>query len=275
MAADAEPDRLALRATAFTVAGQAADLVSRMRSGALRFGGDVTSKSNETDVVTEADTASERLVRARLAELRPGEPVLGEEEGGRDSGAAVSWVVDPIDGTVNYLYGWPMYTVSLAAWFGGESVAGAVVDVAGGRVFSAARDYGAWLHVGGSELRLRAADTERLDLALLSTGFAYDAGRRTRQAKVMSELIGRVRDFRRGGSAAFDLCAVAAGWLDGFYERGLNRWDWAAGALIAHEAGAVVHTPTEVRDGALLTAAAPGIADSLSEILEAAGAETV
>lgn len=262
-----------LRATAVTVAQEAAELVARVRSGPLRFGGRVGSKSNEVDVVTEADTAAERLVRQRLAELRPGEPVLGEEEGaeGEAGSETVSWVVDPIDGTVNYLYGWPMYTVSLAVQLRGRSIAGAVVDVAGGRVFSAAAGEGAWLEErGGEALRLRASETDRLEVSLIATGFGYDTELRKQQARVLAGLLGRVRDCRRGGSAAFDLCAVAAGWLDAFYERGLNRWDWAAGALIAEEAGAVVHT-AEVK-GELLSAAAPGIADELrSAVLEAGG----
>ncbi|WP_031468723.1 inositol monophosphatase family protein [Sciscionella sediminilitoris] len=271
MADSRTPDAGELRSVAVTVAGAAAELVAGMRSGPLRFGGGVDSKSNEVDVVTEADTAAERLVRERLAALRPGEPVLGEEEGGNlDEAEAVSWVIDPIDGTVNYLYGWPMYTVSLAAQCGGEVLAGAVVDVAGGRVFSAAKGHGATLSLPGEEpLTLGLTGPDRLAVSLVATGFGYDPAKRVRQAKALTELIGRVRDFRRGGSAAFDLCAVAAGWVDAFYERGLNRWDWAAGALIAREAGAVVRLPEHKEE--LLFAAAPGIAGELHDALVDAG----
>ncbi|WP_040586624.1 inositol monophosphatase family protein [Sciscionella marina] len=271
MADSRTPDAGELRSVAVTVAGAAAELVAGMRSGPLRFGGGVDSKSNEVDVVTEADTAAERLVRERLAALRPCEPVLGEEEGGNlDEAEAVCWVIDPIDGTVNYLYGWPMYTVSLAAQCGGEVLAGAVVDVAGGRVFSAAKGQGATLSLPGEEpLALGLTGPDRLAVSLVATGFGYDSAKRVRQAKTLTELIGRVRDFRRGGSAAFDLCAVAAGWVDAFYERGLNRWDWAAGALIAREAGAVVHLPEHKEE--LLLAAAPGIAGELHGALLDAG----
>ena len=245
------------------------------------------TKSTDTDVVTEADRAAERLVRRRLAELRPGEPVLGEEGGGSaDDLSGVRWVIDPIDGTVNYLYGYPWYAVSLAVQVDGVSVAGAVVEPVSGRCWTAARGHGAELD--GSPLRVSAAT--RLDLALVSTGFAYEAGRRRRQALGVADLVGRVRDIRRCGSAALDLCAVAAGWVDGFFEHGLSRWDWAAGALIAAEAGAVIRLPGGLADGSgtgsgtgsgegsaegsghgfgedLLTAVTPGVADAFHTAL--------
>lgn len=231
------------------------------RQAAIR---DVDTKSSETDVVTAGDRASERLVRRRLAELRPGEPVLGEEEGGASaSGGGLCWVVDPIDGTVNYLYGYPWYAVSLAAQVDGVSVAGAVVEPVSGRRWTAARGMGAALD--GVPLRVSAAT--RLDLSLVATGFAYRPERRRRQAAGVATLMGHLRDIRRAGSAALDLCAVAAGWVDGFFEHGLSRWDWAAGSLIASEAGARVRLPGTTGDGLgedLLLAATPGIADALT-----------
>lgn len=250
-----------LLAVAVRVAGEAAELARTTREAAIR---DVDTKSSETDVVTEGDRASERLVRRRLAELRPGEPVLGEEEGG---GAAVEpgevcWVVDPIDGTVNYLYGYPWYAVSLAARVDGASVAGAVVEPDSGRCWTAARGHGAAL----DGVPLRVSRTSRLDLALVATGFGYRADRRRRQAAGVARLVGRIRDIRRAGSAALDLCAVAAGWIDGYFENGLSTWDWAAGALIAEEAGARVRLPGRSGDGFgpdLLMAATPGVADEL------------
>jgi myo-inositol-1(or 4)-monophosphatase len=246
-----------LRTVAVCVAREAAEQVRLSRGSAVARldAASVDTKSTETDVVTAADKAAERLVRSRLAQLRPGEPVLGEEEGGdaADRGG-LCWVVDPIDGTVNYLYGYPWYGVSLAVQVGGVSVAGAVVEPATGRVWSAARGHGAELD--GLPLRVSAAS--RLDLALVATGFAYSAQRRLRQAAFVGRLLGRVRDIRRAGAASLDLCAVAAGWVDGYVEHGLNRWDWAAGALIAQEAGAVIRLPRSV--------AAPGCGDLTGDL---------
>ncbi|HEU5469891.1 MAG TPA: inositol monophosphatase family protein [Actinophytocola sp.] len=257
-----------LLAVAAQVAGEAAELARTFRETAIR---DVDTKSSETDPVTAGDRATERLVRSRLAELRPGEPVLGEEEGGGSAGrGGVCWVVDPIDGTVNYLYGYPWYAVSLAAQVDGVSVAGVVVEPASGRRWTAARGAGAAL----DGVPLRVSGTTRLDVALVATGFAYLPERRRRQAAGVAELMGRIRDIRRGGSAALDLCAVAAGWLDGYFEHGLSRWDWAAGALIAEEAGALVRLPGAPADGLgadLLMAATPGIADPLRTALHQAG----
>ena len=248
---------------AVTVAVEAAELVGDARVHAVT---QVDTKSSETDVVTAADRASEQLVRDRLAQLRPGEPVLGEEEGGATSTDGLVWVVDPIDGTVNYLYGLPWYAVSIAAQLDGESVAGAVVEPVSGRVWTATRGGGAWL----DGTPLRAAATTRLDLSLMGTGFSYDLERRLRQAAANARMIGRVRDIRRTGAASLDLCAVAAGWQDAYIEHGLHRWDWAAGGLIAAEAGAVFRAPGRNGDGLgeLATfAAAPGIADELRAAL--------
>jgi myo-inositol-1(or 4)-monophosphatase len=252
---------------AVTIAVEAAELVGAARVHAVT---QVDTKSSETDVVTAADRASEQLVRDRLAELRPGEPVLGEEEGGATGTDGLVWVVDPIDGTVNYLYGLPWYAVSIAAQLDGESVAGAVVEPVSGRVWTARRGGGAWL----DGTPLRAAATTRLDLSLLGTGFSYDHARRLRQAEANAKMIGRVRDIRRTGAASLDLCAVAAGWQDAYIEHGLHRWDWAAGGLIAAEAGAVFRAPGKNGDGLgeLATfAAAPGIADELRAALVDSG----
>lgn len=248
------------------IAGEAADLARTMREQAVTDGS-VRVKSTDTDVVTAADHAAERLVRERLEQLRPSEAVLGEEEGGTGVLEGLCWVVDPIDGTVNYLYGFPWYAVSLAAQVDGRSVAGAVVEPASGRVWSAAEGGGATLD--GNPLQV--SSPSRFDLALIGTGFAYSLPRRKAQAEVAGQLLGEVRDIRRSGSAALDLCAVAAGWLDGYYEVGLNRWDWAAGALIAAEAGARVRLPgkgtTDGLGDEAIVCAAPGIAEDLGEVL--------
>ncbi|GGU52618.1 inositol monophosphatase family protein [Lentzea flava] len=250
---------------ATAIGQEAGALVQRMRASAVVS---FDTKSTSTDVVTAADRASEQLVRTRLSELRPGEPVLGEEEGGTVV-EGLTWVVDPIDGTVNYLYGIPWYSVSIAAQLDGESVAGAVVEPATGRVWTAARGYGAFLD--GSPLRVSA--TTDLSLSLLGYGFAYRAERRQRQADTWAAMATRVRDMRRAGAASLDLCSVAAGRLDAYAEHALGRWDWAAGGLIASEAGAVVRLPgssPELGEDATF-AAAPGIADAMYSALVESG----
>lgn len=271
-----------LRSVAETLAGEAAAFVRRRRSEV--FGPDaraegiaaVRTKTTPTDPVTIVDTETERLLRDRLAQLRSDDPVLGEEIGGPADAAdnvagTVTWVLDPIDGTVNFVYGIPAYAVSVAAQVDGVSVAGAVADVMGGRVYSAAAGLGA--HVideqGTHPLRCNAVDD--LSMALVGTGFAYSARRRTAQAALVAKILPVVRDVRRIGSAAMDLCMVAAGRLDAYYEHGLHVWDSAAGALIAAEAGARVVVP-EPGDpdstAALVVAVAPGIADQLLAALE-------
>jgi myo-inositol-1(or 4)-monophosphatase len=238
----------------------------------------VTTKSTPTDVVTAADTALEVLVRERLAALRPGDAVVGEERGGA-ADAGVTWVVDPIDGTVNFLYGLPVYAVSLAATRDGRGLAGVIAEPATGRVWSAARGAGATL----DGRPLRATAVTDLGLAMVGTGFAYSAERRARQAAFLAGLLPRIRDVRSFGSAALEACSVAAGWLDAYVEHGTNWWDWAAAALIAEEAGAVVRTPAPPGrpapdDGLgadLLLVSAPGIADALAVLLREAGAAGV
>jgi myo-inositol-1(or 4)-monophosphatase len=269
------------------IATEAAELVRDARRSILAGATvEVETKSTDTDVVTAVDRESERFVRARLAELRPGEPVLGEEgvsaphadEGAPDAVTApvasgVTWVVDPIDGTVNFLYGFPWFAVSVAAQVDGVSVAGAVVEPMSGRRWTAVRGGGARLD--GTPLRVSEPAT--LDLALLSTGFAYSARRRGRQAALVETMLPRVRDIRRAGAASLDLCAVAAGWSDAYFEHGLSRWDWAAGALVAAEAGAMVSLPGA--DAALgadaMFAAAPSIARPLYDALVESGAADV
>ena len=263
-----------LRRVAEQVVGEAAAFVRSRRTQLFGPVGHppatVRAKSTPTDPVTLADTETERLVRDRLAQLRPGDAILGEEQGenqGQASGVsgAVRWVVDPIDGTVNFIYGIPVYAVSLAAQVDGVSVAGAVADVCEHRVYAAAAGRGAWVTAGNERTALRCTGVTDLSMALVGTGFGYEPRRRAAQAALLAELLPQVRDVRRIGSAALDLCAVAAGRLDAHYEHGLNLWDWAAGALIAAEAGAVVVLPD--RPAGLLVAAAPGVAGELIEAL--------
>ena len=256
-----------LRATAVAVARQVGDLVVRMR---VQGAAQVESKTSASDVVTAADTAAERLARRLLAQWRPDEPVLGEEEGGAGASAdGLCWVVDPIDGTVHYLFGLPWYAVSVAVQRDGQSLAGAVGQPAAGRLWSAARGRGAYCD--GAAIRVSGAT--QLELSLLGTGFSYQPQRRGRQAAMVACMLPRIRDLRRAGSAALDLCSVASGWLDGFLEHGLHRWDWAAGALIAAEAGAIVRLPEPGSDFMLV--AAPGIVESLAELATQCGADAV
>jgi myo-inositol-1(or 4)-monophosphatase len=236
----------------------------------------VATKSSPTDVVTEADQAAEALIRDLIGEKRPDDRILGEEGGetgpssgpggqsgaGRQSGAArqsgesglgrpgsVRWIVDPLDGTVNYLYGLPDWAVSVAAEVDGTVVAGAVFVPRRDELYSARLGHGAWLSSGaldwrgedtGSPVRLACNRDVPLAQALVATGFGYAAGRRQVQGDVLRAVLPRVRDIRRGGSAAVDLCSVASGTVDAYYERGVNLWDIAAGGLIAAEAGAQI-----------------------------------
>ncbi|MRH89580.1 inositol monophosphatase [Nocardia sp. SYP-A9097] len=247
------------------------------------------SKSTPTDPVTIVDTETEALVRRLVDELRPGDYVVGEEDGGTlaDDQEAVQWVVDPIDGTVNFVYGIPAYSVSVAAVRGGQSVAGAVADVVHGVTYSAGLGegahrsaFGVWGTAGDpvdAPIPLRCNAVDSVSMALVATGFAYAPKRRARQGELIAELLPEIRDIRRLGSAALDLCMVAEGRVDAHYEHGLNLWDWAAGALIAAEAGAVLTLPAPTSlgtAGELVVAAAPGIAAELSDLLDRIGVTT-
>ena len=201
------------------------------------------TKSSPTDVVTEMDERAEALIRLRIGAARPADAILGEEGGqtGDTSDAPVRWVIDPLDGTVNYLYGLRDWAVSIAAEVAGVIVAGAVFAPRAGELFTASLGGGAWLSSGGGpRAALRCGPGVPLGQALVATGFGYRAQRRKVQGEVVAAILPQVRDIRRGGSASVDLCAVAAGRVDAYYERGLNHWDYAAGALIAAEAGAMV-----------------------------------
>jgi myo-inositol-1(or 4)-monophosphatase len=252
-------DLISLERLATGLATETAKLVRGFRARG-DFG--VDTKSTPTDLVTQADRAAERLIREQLAELRPVDAVLGEEEGGGEPGEGVTWVIDPIDGTVNFVHGFPWYGVSIAVQVNGESVVGVIAEPVSGRLWTARR--GAGSRCDGVPLRVSGATD--LTRSLVATGFTYRRDRRIRQAAFAERLLGRVGDIRRPGAASLDLCAVAAGWVDGYLEHGLHRWDWAAGALVAAEAGAVVRlpeTPERLSPGATF-AAAPGIADELA-----------
>lgn len=215
--------------------------------------GVASTKSSPTDVVTEMDTAAEKLIVEFLRSRRPHDGFLGEEGGGAHGDSGIRWVVDPIDGTVNYLYDLPAWCVSIAAEDADGAVVGVVEVPSMRETFHAVRGGGAYRNGAA----IRANDAVPLPRALVATGFGYTVERRTRQADVVHRVLPAVRDIRRYGSAAIDLCAVACGRVDAYYERGLNPWDVAAGALIAGEAGARVGLLRPEADGSDLTVAAP------------------
>ncbi len=258
-----------------SIAVEAGELAARRR----REGVEITDrKSSPTDVVTAADREVERLIRARLADARPDDGVLGEEDGEAAGRSGQTWVVDPIDGTTNYLYGVPHYAVSIAVVEGDPdprtwtALAGCVHNPATGELFAAARGEGATL----DGRPIRARDTTDLAQALVATGFAYSAETRARQGALVARLLPVVRDIRRLGTASADLCWVACGRLDAFFEAGLNPWDHAAGALVAAEAGAVVAgAEGGAADRDLVFAAAPGIAGALRVAISEAGARSI
>lgn len=257
-----------LAAIALDVAREAATLVRARRAAGVTV---ADTKSSEVDVVTEADRASEDLIRRAIAERRPHDGFLGEEGADEDGTSGVRWIVDPIDGTVNFLYGLPQYAVSIAAERDGEAVAGVVLNAATGTEYVA--------HVGRDGSPVATRDGQPISVRgpaplaqrLVATGFSYDAGLRALQAEAWVRLLPRVRDIRRLGSCALDLCHVAEGTVDAYVEEGVNPWDHAAGALVARAAGA----RTELTPGAggrvvLVCAPAHGF-DEFRAAVDAAG----
>ncbi|HET6531983.1 MAG TPA: inositol monophosphatase family protein [Actinoplanes sp.] len=270
-AATPTPDRLL--AIGVPIARAAAETARRMRAEGVTG---VRTKSTDTDVVTAADRAVERQVIDALRRERPGDAVLGEEYGDSDGpddrrATDVRWILDPIDGTVNYLYGLPQYAVSLAAEVDGVVVAGVVCNAATGEEWTATLGGGAWR----DGRRLTGSARTTLDQTLVATGFGYDPARRAHQGAVVAGLITRVRDIRRFGAAALDLCMVAEGTMDAYFEKGLNPWDHAAGGLVATEAGLRVSGLNGTPAGTEMLVAAPpalfsALHDALAE-LDAAG----
>jgi myo-inositol-1(or 4)-monophosphatase len=263
------PDPAALLDVAVAAARQAAEVLrghARRRAEGADLG--VATKTTATDPVSAADADSERVLVEVLAAARPDDGLLGEEGAARRGTTGLRWVVDPLDGTVNFLYGHPGWAVSVAVerddgaggWTG---VAGAVLDVSRGELFTG--------HLGGPAALdgrpIRANDPVDLPLALVATGFGYDRGRRGHQGAVVQRVLASARDVRRVGSAALDLCAVAAGRVDGYYEDTTRRWDWAAGAVVARCAGAVV-TPLVVHaDAEGVVAAGPHLHPRLDALV--------
>ncbi len=242
------------------LASRAAEL-SLARLGEPRA--DVRTKSTATDMISEVDEACERLIVDGIREARPGDGILSEEGARAEGTTGVRWVIDPIDGTTNYLYGHPGYGISIAVEIDGEVAVGVVHDPLHGERFSATRGGGA----ARNGVAIEVSSETELGSALVATGFGYTPEGRTAQAEVLAKLIGSIRDIRRMGAAAVDLCSVACGRVDAYYERGLNHWDLAAGTLIAAEAGATVG---ELEDGTVV-AAPPALFEPLRGALLAAG----
>ena len=232
-----------------------------------RFGGrsGVRTKSTPTDLVSEADIAAETVIRELLASRRPGDAILGEE-GGASGGGELRWLIDPLDGTINYLFGIPVFAVSVACEDESGRVAGVVLDPVHDECFSATRSGPPTLN--GEELVVDERASE-LGLAMVATGFDYDASVRARQGAVVSRVLPRVRDIRRAGAAAIDLCWCACGRYDAYYERGLKVWDLAAGALIAERAGLVVRElPAAGEDPAGVLVGPGGLVEELAQLVE-------
>jgi len=220
-----------LLALALRVAREAGDLLMERPA---TF--DISSKSTAIDIATQMDHASEKHIVSALLAERPDDGIIGEEGASRPSTSGITWVIDPVDGTVNYLYALPGWNVSIGAKDASGPLVGVVHAPTVNSTWSAIRGQGAWLN----ESPIRCNDPISLDRALIGTGFAYDLGARVEQGRVIAALLPQIRDLRRMGSAAVDLCYVAMGAFDGYFELGLKEWDWAAGALIAQEAGAIV-----------------------------------
>jgi myo-inositol-1(or 4)-monophosphatase len=257
------PDPVKLERIAAATALAAAQVVSAGYARPHTVG----HKSSPTDVVTQTDLRAEEVIRTTLLKETPDAGILGEEGGTTDPGARLQWVVDPLDGTVNFLYGVPLFAVSIAAAVDGEVVAGAVIDVLRGELFSA--------HLGGGARcnaePIAVSECTALPQALVLTGFSYQADRRAIQGEVVQRMLSRVRDVRCFGSTALELCWVACARADAYFQRDTEIWDRAAGALIAAEAGARIQLPCPEND-ALSMATAPGVFDELWSIVQLAAA---
>ncbi len=271
-----DPHDEALLALALDLATSAGAL---LLDGLGRTRDSITTKSSVTDMVTEMDRASERLIVDGIVAARPDDGIVGEEGTDRAGTSGVRWIIDPLDGTTNYVYAHPGFAVSIAVAQGdprdasagaAELVAGVVVDPVHGETFAAVRGGGATRN----GVRIHCSDETDLGRALIATGFSYDPARRRQQAEVVAHVMPHIRDIRRMGAAAVDLCSVACGRVDGYFEQGLEPWDFSAGVLIATEAGAAVGNLDGGRPGRdYAVAAPPALFAALLHRLRDAGAE--
>jgi myo-inositol-1(or 4)-monophosphatase len=261
----APPDLRELLSLARSLAREAGRVHAEGRAESLR----VETKSSPTDLVSQIDERVERHIVGRLRAERPDDGLLAEEGSLLEGSSGVRWVVDPLDGTTNYVYDYLQYGPSIGVEVDGEAVVGVVLDSATGRLFSAVKGFGA--ECDGR--RVRAREPQGLARALVATGFSYEAAQRERQGAVVAAVLPRVRDIRRGGAAAVDLCHIAAGRVDAYYELDLSPWDYTAGALIAREAGAAVELrPAAHGRGPAVVAAHPALIADFVRLLTEAGA---
>lgn len=244
------------------IAVEAATQGARVVREAARDLGTIRTKSTPTDPVTSLDIATEKAIRKVLVERTPDASVLGEEADEVQGTSGIGWVIDPIDGTVNLTYDLPVMSVSIAATIAGETVAGAVVDVLRGDVFSASTGAGARL----DGVDIAPSSSDQLSASLIGTGFSYTPEGRAREAEYLVRVLPAGRDIRCFGSAALNLCWVGCGRLDGFYQRDMQYWDFAAGEIIAIEAGASIMRPT-AENGQLMVASAPAIHAELRRLV--------
>jgi myo-inositol-1(or 4)-monophosphatase len=254
-----------LLALATDLAREAGQIHSDGMTRALR----IETKSSPTDLVSQIDKESERLIVERLREARPDDAVLGEEGALGEGTSGVRWVIDPLDGTTNYIYGYPAYAVSIAVEVDGQPQIGVVYDSSAGRMYRAISGFGAVC----DDRPIHVREQPDLATALVATGFSYEAAQRERQGAVVARVLGRVRDIRRGGTAALDLCHVAAGHVDAYWELDLSPWDYAAGGVIARAAGAEVAFPRAAHGhGPAVVAAHPALMPAFVGLLRETGA---
>lgn len=266
----AEPASLAhilslhpLAPLAWKSAQRAAGILVNERPTTLAF----DTKSTATDVVTEMDRRAEAAIVSLIEGERPDDGFLGEEGACKAGTSGVRWVIDPLDATVNYTYGLPLFGVSVAAELDGMGQVGVVILPALGEAYIGIANEGSWVVSDEWGEPLRVSTCSSLELALVATGFGYSSSRRANQGRVVAQVLPQVRDIRRSGCAVVDLCWVARGRLDAYYERGLNPWDLAAGLVIAREAGAITTGLRNEDPFEFTIVAAPALADPLKDLL--------
>ena len=263
--AGAQPELAALADLAVDLAREAGKVHRRGLERTLR----VETKSSSTDLVSEVDRESERLIVERLSAVRPDDAILAEEGTLLQGTSGVRWVIDPLDGTTNYIYGYPAFAASIAVEIDSELQIGAVYDSNAGCCYTALRGFGAFC----DDHPIRVRDKFEIERSLVATGFSYEAEQRDRQGSVLALILGRVSDIRRSGAAALDLCHVAAGHLDAYWELDNAPWDYAAGSVIAREAGAEVLFPQAAHGrGPAVVVASSLLMPSFLRLLQEAGA---
>lgn len=258
-----------------SIAHRAGEILLEGRPDAPRMNAVATStKTSPTDIVTERDVASEKAIVEAIQAARPGDGIIGEEGANHPSTTGLTWICDPLDGTINYMYGSPNWAVSIAVADELGTLVGVVYSPCVGVEYWAVRGEGAFREDLDGVVHLPQIADTTLDQALFATGFGYKASRRKQQIRVMSEVLPQIRDIRRKGSAALDVCMVASGVVNGYFERGTHPWDVAAGALIARETGAIVSGLHGKPEGEpMVVVAPPNVHASIVALLESLDAD--